>query len=58
MTTNLRTRTLGAFTVLLGVSLSLLLAQAPNNAGAGDKGKGKGKAWPFPGQTIQRGFRS
>jgi len=39
-------RTLGAFTVLLGVSLSLLLAQAPNNAGAGDKGKGKGKAGP------------
>jgi hypothetical protein len=39
-------RTLGAYTVLLGVSLSLLLAQAPNNAGAGDRGKGKGKAGP------------
>jgi type 1 glutamine amidotransferase len=46
MTTTLRTRTLGAFAILLGVSLSLLLAQAPNNAGAGDKGKGKGKAGP------------
>jgi len=47
MTTTLRTRTLGAITVLLAVSLSLLLGQAPNNAGAGaDKGKAKGKAGP------------
>jgi hypothetical protein len=46
MATKLRTGTLGAFTVLLCVSFSFLLAQAPNNAGAGDKGKGKGKAGP------------
>jgi type 1 glutamine amidotransferase len=45
MTTRLRRRNVGAIAILLGVSLSLLLAQAPNNLGDG-KGKAKAKAGP------------
>ena len=47
MAIRLRSRIIGAITILLSVSLSLLVAQAPNSAAPeAGKAKGKGKAGP------------